>query len=62
MTIGALVRRDTQEKTVALISMSVPAPHATIMLLASTKLVITLVPVLMDLLAHTAQLTSMTAW
>ena len=50
------------KKTVASTSMSVPALHATIMLLVSTKLVITLVLVLRDLADIIVKLTSTIAW
>jgi len=62
MTIDVFARRDTQEKTVALTSMNAPAFLAEIMLPVPTKLIITLVPVLMDSAEHTVKLISTTAW
>jgi len=62
MTIDVPAGRVIQEKTVALTSMTVPALHATIMLLASTKWITTLVRVLRDLADHTVNLISMTAF
>lgn len=61
MTTDVPVRRDTQEKIVALTSMNAPAVHAAIMLLVSTKLITTLAPVSMDSADDTVKLILTTA-